>query len=285
MKHQSYYRNPNGLLDAEADDRYDLQVNCAGLCRLGTPYRTALRRPDYYLQYCTEGEISVRLPDGEVRLLPGQALLIAPNVSYVCRSDACNTTYYWVHFTGANAEDLLRRFRLDCNKVHTVGLSERIPHLFRTLFQEYLWRDRCFEDSCRACLIRILAEICRSMDRNSRSGDRAAEVIYRSLSYFHDNIDKPVSVAKLAEIEHFSPSRYRTVFHTCMGLSPSEYMTGMRMRRACEMLSQTDRPVREIAEACGYRDQLYFSRVFRAHFGVAPSLYRTTEESSEKDGK
>jgi AraC-like DNA-binding protein len=32
--------------------------------------------------------------------------------------------------------------------------------------------------------------------------------------------------------------------------------------------------VSQIAEACGYSDPLYFSRVFKKYFGVAPSEYK-----------
>jgi AraC-like DNA-binding protein len=42
-----------------------------------------------------------------------------------------------------------------------------------------------------------------------------------------------------------------------------------------------DLSVGEVAEACGYQDRLYFSRVFRAHFGVAPSKYRGEEETTK----
>jgi AraC-like DNA-binding protein len=41
--------------------------------------------------------------------------------------------------------------------------------------------------------------------------------------------------------------------------------------------------VAEVAEACGYQDPLYFSRVFRAHFNVAPSKYRASEDDSFGD--
>jgi two-component system response regulator YesN len=130
-------------------------------------------------------------------------------------------------------------------------------------------------------MITILAELSRMRDMNTKNSDATVETIFRSLSYFHNYIHKPITVAKLAEIEQFSPSRYWTVFRRCMGMSPSEYMTQMRMRRACELLVMADMSVREVAEACGYSDQLYFSRVFRAHFGVAPSKYENQEPGEE----
>ena len=283
MEHQSYYRIPDGSPNnVSAEDR-PYQINGTGRYIIERPYLTNLPdgRKDYYLQYCLEGGITVQADGAVHTLLPGQAIILPPNTPYVCKNAAPRVCYYWMHFTGSEVKDLLDRFDLKCNKTHNIGINERIPALFRSLFREYLWRDRCFEDSCHACMISIFAEMTRMREMNAHQNTASVESIFRSLSYFHNNVDKPVSVAQLAKIEHFSPSRYRTVFRRCTGLSPSEYMTRVRMRRACELLSMADLSVGEVAEACGYQDRLYFSRVFRAHFGVAPSKYRGEEETTK----
>ena len=61
-----------------------------------------------------------------------------------------------------------------------------------------------------------------------------------------------------------------------MGVTPLEYLTGLRMKKAEIMLTSQwtrDYAVGEIAELCGYENALYFSRVFRKHFGCSPSQY------------
>lgn len=282
MEHQSYYRIPDGSANAFACHEKPYQVNGTGLYCIERPYLTNLPagRPDYYLQYCLEGGISVCAEDKTHSLQPGQMVIIPPNTPYICKNTAKKVVYYWIHFTGHSVEDFLNRCGLKCNETYTVGMGARIPRLFRALFREYLWRDGCFEDASQACLISIFAELSRMRDRNPHRDDAPMDTIFRSLSHFHKNIDKPITVAELAEIEHFSPGRYRTVFRRCMGLSPSEYMTHMRLRRACELLAMEDFSIKEVAEACGYTDPLYFSRVFRAHLGIAPSKYRTSEDDS-----
>ncbi len=289
MEQQAYYR----ILDLDMPDKlanncentdFPLLVNCTGLYKMTRPYVTNIPRGrnDFYLQYCIDGTISVTT-DGEPQLLsPGQIIILAPKTPYICKNLDDTVTYYWIHFTGADAAALLEKFELNCNKVHTVASSERIVRHFRALFREFLWRDRCFEDSAYACLISILAEFSRMRDISTRDRDTTVETIFKSLTYFHNHIHQPITVAQMAQIEHFSPSRYRTVFRRCMGMSPSEYMTKLRMHRACELLAMADMSVREVAEACGYPDQLYFSRVFRSHFHIAPSKYRG-EDDLEND--
>lgn len=71
----------------------------------------------------------------------------------------------------------------------------------------------------------------------------------------------------------------RKLFKKEIGVTPHEYLTRTRMQRAQAILLSgvTNRysnySVTQIAEACGYSEPLYFSRVFKQYFGVAPSHY------------
>ena len=58
------------------------------------------------------------------------------------------------------------------------------------------------------------------------------------------------------------------------GLSPQQFITRMRMEKACEMLDKTDLPVREIAEWMDYEYQSHFTKQFRKEMGLSPTEYR-----------
>lgn len=71
----------------------------------------------------------------------------------------------------------------------------------------------------------------------------------------------------------------RKLFKKETGATPHEYLVHTRMKLAAEILSggisnrYSDYSVSQVAEACGYSEPLYFSRVFKNHYGVAPSEY------------
>lgn len=90
-----------------------------------------------------------------------------------------------------------------------------------------------------------------------------------------DRLNQPLPVAELAAQASFSPAHYFSLFKRSIGLSPLDYFTRLRMRRACDLLDSDDLSVKEVAGRLGYDDPFYFSRVFKAVCGVAPSDYRT----------
>ena len=62
--------------------------------------------------------------------------------------------------------------------------------------------------------------------------------------------------------------------HASTGLSPSAYLTNLRMHHALSLLRTTDLPVVRIARRCGFADGDYFTRLFRRDQGVTPTSNR-----------
>ena len=56
-----------------------------------------------------------------------------------------------------------------------------------------------------------------------------------------------------------------------------EYVTGLRVARAKELLQQETLSMKEICVSVGYGDPNYFSRIFKKHTGVTPTEYREKE--------
>ena len=59
-----------------------------------------------------------------------------------------------------------------------------------------------------------------------------------------------------------------------MGRTIKEYQCLLRLRRAEQLLTETDLPIAEIAQRAGFSDVFYFSKVFHREKGCTPRDYR-----------
>jgi two-component system, response regulator YesN len=58
------------------------------------------------------------------------------------------------------------------------------------------------------------------------------------------------------------------------GATFPELVTSVKLREGARFLSSTDHPIGEVAAMVGYKDQNYFSRLFRRQFGLSPRSFR-----------
>lgn len=93
--------------------------------------------------------------------------------------------------------------------------------------------------------------------------------------YLHEHYKESVTNDDLSKRFGFVPSYITKLFRTHKGVSPSQYMTRIRLEKAKEIMrSEPQLMLKEVAEKVGYNDPLYFSRVFHKEVGVWPSEYK-----------
>lgn len=118
-------------------------------------------------------------------------------------------------------------------------------------------------------LFRTLAEYCRA---DVRTGEG---VVHRGAAMLRDVIHEmafdDASMEQIYARVDMSASHLERLFTAAYGVTPTAYRRHLRLRRARELLITTQKNVSEVAQATGFPDPLYFSRVFRKAFGVAPS--------------
>ena len=69
-------------------------------------------------------------------------------------------------------------------------------------------------------------------------------------------------------------AHFTRLFKRYYGKAPVEFAIRLRIEQAKSMLRETDMKIKAIADATGYSDALYFSRLFKKACGCSPSEYR-----------
>lgn len=257
------------------DTSRPLVLNCAGYVGSVKKFTSGARRHDYYLQLVDEGSLTL----GDGRVFRASSFIIhSPETLYKYTNDGSELGYYWAHFTGANVSELLASLGIKTDCIHDISSSdaERIKRDFSSMFSEIMLRRDGYEEMCSALLQAILVRLSRCIadnpqhERSSQSRTR----LKKSLELIHSAYCDKLIISDLAAAEHLSESRYRELFRAALGTSPVEYITSLRITRACELLSTTDLSVTEIAHECGFDDEPYFCRVFNKKVGSSPLTYR-----------
>lgn len=95
-----------------------------------------------------------------------------------------------------------------------------------------------------------------------------------SLQYIENNYDHSFSIQEIADSLGLERTYLYRLFKKVTVFSPQEYLLDYRIRKACELLQNTDLPIAQISRSVGYEDSLYFSRLFKQYMKSSPSSYR-----------
>lgn len=105
----------------------------------------------------------------------------------------------------------------------------------------------------------------------------AMELLARDLAH-------PWSLDELSSRMFVGRFHLARTFARCVGQPPMHYLARLRAERAAALLASTDLPVAVIGSEVGWPDPAYFSRRFRAAFGVSPRDYRRHRSNARRDG-
>lgn len=89
-------------------------------------------------------------------------------------------------------------------------------------------------------------------------------------AYLAEHAREEITLSVLAEHFGYSASYVARLFRRHLGTTVSEHRNALRLSRAYRLLLDTEMRVGEIAEACGFHDIYYFSRLFKARYGTSP---------------
>lgn len=107
------------------------------------------------------------------------------------------------------------------------------------------------------------------------SGQGAQRRFERALAFIEAHAaDEPLYLGQVARAVHLTPAAFSRFFQRMAGASFVDYVNELRVGKAARLLAETDRPVAEIAFACGFGNLANFNRRFRELKEMSPRDFR-----------
>ena len=113
---------------------------------------------------------------------------------------------------------------------------------------------------------------------HTKKNEHENSLVQRAKEYINGNYKKDLSLDELSKELDISPYYFSKLFKEETGSNFVEYLTGLRMGRAKEMLGDESLSMKEICAEIGYSDPNYFSRIFKKNVGLTPTEYREREK-------
>lgn len=108
----------------------------------------------------------------------------------------------------------------------------------------------------------------------NRKKNQSESIVAKAVSYMNDNYAKDISLDEVSREVNINPYYFSKRFKEETGVNFIDYLTGIRMNRAKELLEDPTLSIKEICTMAGYSDPNYFSRIFKKVENVTPSEYR-----------
>lgn len=220
-------------------------------------------RPYWLLHYVAAGKGRFSTGGASYDVKAGQIFVIRPHQTHEYRADDADPWHYiWIHF---NSDVELPQ--LLCADVITAPDCGQI-------FSEFLEATH-FSAGKEEYLSGKLWELMSAL-RRMETGRQTRQNPYmlKAKRYIEQNYMNGIRVTDIAKELNLDRSYFSTLFRKYTGVSPQQYLNDYRLERAAQRLVSGDDSVASAAYYTGYSDIVNFSRMFKKHFGVAPSKYR-----------
>jgi D-xylose transport system substrate-binding protein len=108
----------------------------------------------------------------------------------------------------------------------------------------------------------------------NRKKNQSESMVAKALNYLNNNFTKDISLDEVSREVNINPYYFSKRFKEETGVNFIDYLTGIRINKAKELLENPNLSIKEICTMSGYSDPNYFSRIFKKIENVTPSEYR-----------
>jgi AraC-like DNA-binding protein len=281
------------LTSSEEDEKWQLVITDAGHNEIGPgiaypPHKSGHPVPfksvavgrtlsEYQIIYITRGQGSFATGGRDYMVEPGSIMLLFPGVSHVYKPDfKVGWNEYWVGFKGPYADHLHKvGFLTPERPFFEIGLQDSILSSFTTVLDLVREQAPLYQIRASSVVLGLIAEIL-ARARMAQQFSHSERLVQRAKFLMEENIYGELNLGGICEELGVSQSQLNEAFKAYTAMTPYRYFISIKIHKAKELLERMDAPIKEVASRLGFKDEYYFSRLFKSKAGVSPSRWRTS---------
>lgn len=262
-------------------------------------HRRALVYKDYALYYITEGALTFTGDAGSWTAKSGDIVFCSPGERSAWRADArlsylhCHFQFenitpvvidsalkQWAHVIAqAGASAMRNQDSVYLPDRITIKERDRIAELFAEMLREQTTpgpaQVLAFKGYFLLLLRLVSREVFQQLSEHGSPGRirKTQRHVIRALQIIESSLAQPLSLHDVAGNLRLNAAYLSRLFKEYLGESIGSYVLQRKLTVAKDLLISTGLSVKEAAAAVGFRDALYFSRVFRREVGLSPTEY------------
>lgn len=224
------------------------------------------------IDYCRSGRVGWAMRDGlSVYLGPGD---LSVHGAEWCADSAMEFPLGYAEGVSVAVSGETLRQQFCAGKPRTVPACPALENLFAPLYETPAALRRPLAVLKVQELLLYLSHLDPDQKQLNQYLSPQAEAIRAIHRQLTEHLDRRVTIQELSRQYHINPSTLKEVFKGVYGMPIAAYMKEYRVRRAMELLRETDAAVAEIAARVGYESQGKFARAFKEITGSLPTEYR-----------
>ncbi|MBI6087059.1 AraC family transcriptional regulator [Clostridium perfringens] len=236
---------------------------------------------DIVIHYVTKGYGTFKFNGKVFNLKQGDIfiLLKGMQVEYMASIDD-PWEYYWIGFSGSNANEYLNRTSITNSCVANCEENSKIPQIILNMCEISKTYNPSKSDDILLLkeLYSLLYTLIEEFPKPFEYKDKELHTyIQDALNFINSNYMHSITVQEIADYVNLSRSYLYKMFIKNLGISPQRYLINLRMYKATLLLKSTKLPIGEVANSVGYSDSLLFSKTFSKHFSMSPLNYRNNQ--------
>ena len=238
----------------------DLRLYEIGIQRCAPSYSFGpIIRDRYILHYVFEGEGVLRIDDKEFKVKSNSFFLLPPDVLVQYQADEKKPWQYaWIHFHGFKSTEIVRSIGMTRKEPVYVPIEEN-SQLKDAVINLIMYKENEY-----AC-IGYMYILFDKMNRWTRHVEKKAGTNLRTMNYMREAIQyintkycESIMVQQIADHCGVDRAYLSKIFKYATGKTLQEYLIQFRIKRAKQLLKDTDLSVKYVSYSVGYNDPLHF---------------------------